>query len=196
MQILCSLWECISEWSAFFSVEANTHLDVMCKTSWGQKGIFHSASLLFFQRRLSGGGEPWALGVIFLLLFPSPELTHMPVHLSWGHWSDLQISVIFTSLKNNLCLPVAYRVEVRTQHGIARPLWLVLNLGVRYISHIVWSVEYLPPFSFLTFPSPCSSFWLKVSSWQLSFSSNFLNPSLNCTSALPVWIVFHGYSFQ
>lgn len=43
---------------------------------------------LGFRECSFGGGEPWALGIIFLLLFPNSELIHLAVHLSWDHWSD------------------------------------------------------------------------------------------------------------
>lgn len=72
----------------------------MFKIFWVQKGAFHSAACLCVQRRISGGVESWALGII-LLLFPNPELTHLPVHISWGPGVVLLIS----SLKNNLCFP-------------------------------------------------------------------------------------------
>ena len=62
-----------------------------------------------FREGYSGGGEVWALGIIFVLLLPSPELTHSPVHLFWDHWSDLFDLV--ASLKNNLCFPVSSRVK-------------------------------------------------------------------------------------
>lgn len=63
-----------------------------------------------FREGFSGGGEPWALGIIScLFLLPSPELTRSPVHLSWDHWSDLYP---VASLKNNVRFPVVCRMKL------------------------------------------------------------------------------------